>query len=178
LPKQVGLSCREFNTNKVELIKKSHQKPLVYVSLVRSVDLKTPLNIEKLPYDFICTEGLNLVGDNSFMLPIDTENTQEYILASNYVITKAGWGMVSECICAQKPMLVIRRDKIKEDYNTLNLLLKLEIAAPISQEELNSEDINKLIKTLDSKVNNYNMSPSYLKNSSDEIAEHILSILT
>jgi transcriptional regulator NrdR family protein len=75
-------------------------------------------------------------------------------------------------------MLVIRRDKIKEDYNTLNLLLKLEIAAPISQEELNSEDINKLIKTLDSKVNNYNMSPSYLKNSSDEIAEHILSILT
>jgi UDP-N-acetylglucosamine:LPS N-acetylglucosamine transferase len=72
------------------------------------------------------------------MLPIGTENTQDYILACNYVITKAGWGTVSECICAQKPMLMIRRDKIKEDYNTLNLLLKLEIAAPLSQEELNS----------------------------------------
>lgn len=53
---------------------------------------------------------------------MDTDNTHD-IKAAEYVITKAGWGTVAEAICAQKPMLVLRRDEVAEDRVTLQKLM-------------------------------------------------------
>ena len=53
------------------------------------------------------TEGIQLSGDNVLYLPKEVENTQDYIKASEMVITKAGFGTVGETMLARKKCAVI-----------------------------------------------------------------------
>lgn len=110
--KEVGMSCRNFNDENVEQIKEKYNMPIVYVSVGRSVELQREIDVEGLTYQFIYTEGIKLSGRNAELLPVDIDNTQDYIKSADYIITKAGWGTVAEAICAQKPMLVLRRDEV------------------------------------------------------------------
>ncbi|UXZ08795.1 hypothetical protein F1B95_08095 [Clostridium perfringens] len=66
---KVGLLCREFNLEKVEKIKGKYRKPIVFVSVGRSVDINKEVNVSDLNYNFICTEGINLKGDNVEYIP-------------------------------------------------------------------------------------------------------------
>ncbi|WP_186431536.1 glycosyltransferase family protein [Clostridium sp. BSD9I1] len=177
-PKYIGLCCRKFNDENVESIKEAHKQPIVFVSVGRSVNLKDDINVEELPYDFIYTEGINLKGENTYKLPIDTLNTQDYIKAADYVITKAGWTTASEAICAKKLMLVIERNEIAEDRATLENLIKLDIALPIKHDEFNNDNISRLLIKLKEKASSYNNLPSIYNNSVDEIANDILKSLT
>jgi len=176
-PKFIGLSCRKFNDENVKSIKKIHKQPLVFVSVGRSVNLKDYINVDKLPYDFVYTDGINLKGKNTYKLPIDTLNTQDYIKAADYIITKAGWGTIAEAICARKPMLVIERNEIAEDRITLQNLIKLDIALPIKANELNEDNINKLLGNLKRKISSYNNLSNIYDNSVDNIADDILKYL-
>ncbi|WP_368490067.1 glycosyltransferase [Clostridium sp. BJN0013] len=177
-PKYLGLCCREFNDENVQSIKRVHKQPIVFVSVGRSVHLKEAIDIEGLPYDFIYTEGVNLKGKNAYKLSIDTLNTQDYIKASDYVITKAGWGTVAEAICAKKPMLVIERNEIAEDRKTLENLIKLDIVLPIKQGEFNKDNIGTLLARVKEKAFNYNNLPKIYNNSVHYIASDILRCLS
>lgn len=173
----VGMSCRSFNDENVECIKGKYTLPIVYVSVGRSVELQDELDVEGLPYQFIYTEGIKLIGRNAELLPVDTENTQDYIKSADYIITKAGWGTVAEAICAQKPMLVLRRDEVVEDRVTLRSLIDLQIALPITTEELNVNCMAELLGKLQMKNVNYReLSRSY-SNCSSQNAEQLLLYL-
>lgn len=95
----VGLVCREFDKDNVAKVRENFNKTLVFISVGRSVSLEKEINVEGLPYNFIVTEGLKLKGKNVTYIPIETENTHDYIKASDYGITKAGCGTVAECLC-------------------------------------------------------------------------------
>ena len=62
-----------------------------YLCVGRSVNLSEKIYVGELPYDFICTQGINLTGDNVKFLSINIDNTHDYMMASDYVITKSGW---------------------------------------------------------------------------------------
>lgn len=68
------------------------------MSVGRSVDLMEEIAVSNKPYHFIVTEGIQLVGANVTYLPKETPNTQDYILASKFVITKAGFGTLAEAL--------------------------------------------------------------------------------
>lgn len=175
--KEVGLSCRSFNDENVKRIKGKYDYPIVYMSVGRSVELEDIIDIVGLPYQFIYTDGIKLTGRNAELLCIDTENTQDYIKAADYIITKAGWGTVAEAICVQKPMLVLRRDEVVEDRVTLRNLLNLGIALPITTEELKANGIAELLGQLKLKKANYRDLSRIYSNCSSQIAEQLLSYL-
>lgn len=174
---KVGLSCREFNCENVLKIKQEYINPIVYVSLGRTVDLQKEIDVNGLSYDFIYTEGIKMKGNNTHFIPVDTPNTQDYILAADYIISKAGWGTIAEGICAQKPMLVIKRDEILEDRNTLEKLLELNVVLPILVEQLNCSDISQLLEKLKYKKVNYKFLSDIYNNCSNDISRKILSLL-
>jgi UDP-N-acetylglucosamine transferase subunit ALG13 len=174
--REVGLNCRFFSKERVEEIKSHFKKPLVYVSVGRSVDLSTTINVEELPYIFLCTEGIELEGSNVIKIAIHTSNTQDYILASDYVITKAGWGTVAEAVCSKKPMLVIRRDEVAEDRTTLEKLIELNVALPITTKQFNAQDIYRLLLQVHSKRKNFEKLSYIYENNAAEIAMDILDL--
>lgn len=169
---KVGFLCRDFNLEKVEIIKKKYNKPIVFVSVGRSVDINKELDVSELNYNFICTEGINLKGDNVEYLPKETDNTQDYIMASDYTITKAGWGTVSEALIGNKKIALLSRDGVSEDRNTINILLERNLAIKVDGYRL---DIKEVIRELERFI------PSYeefnIENSYKEISNRILELL-
>ena len=96
---EVSVCAREFNGTKVMNIKQQFEKLIVFVSVGRSVELDETIDVSQFHYQFIVTEGIQLVGENVFYLPKEVKNTQDYIMASDRVITKARFGMVAETMC-------------------------------------------------------------------------------
>lgn len=94
--KSVSVCARAFDEKAVQQIRDRFDKPIVFVSVGRSVDLEEEIDVSHLNYQFIVTEGIQLSGDNVLYLPKEVENTQDYIKASEMVITKAGFGTVAE----------------------------------------------------------------------------------
>jgi len=175
--KDIGLSCRNLNDLNVQRIKGKYSKPIVYMSVGRSVNLQKEIDLEGLPYQFVYTEGIKLKGKNTELLPVNTDSTHDYINAADYVITKAGWGTVAEAICARKPMLVLRRDEVVEDRVTLKKLVELGIALPISTKDLNANYLSGLLRQLETMRENYKNLSSRYYNCSDKIAEQVLEYL-
>lgn len=169
---KVGLSCREFNLEKVEKIKEKYSKPIVFVSVGRSVDINKEVDVSDLNYNFICTEGINLKGDNVEYILKETDNTHDYIMASDYIITKAGWGTVSEALIGNKKIALLSREGVSEDRNTINILLERNLAIKVDSYRLN---IKEIIKDLEKFI------PSYeefkIENSYREIGNRILELL-
>ena len=101
------------------------------MSVGRSVDLIEKKDGSNEPYHFIVTEGIQLVGENVTYLPKETPNTQDYILASEFVITKAGFGTLAEALLAKKKIAVIERNRIAEDRATVEWLVSRHLAWPV-----------------------------------------------
>ena len=105
--KSISVCARSFDEKAVQQIRNRFDKPIVFVSVGRSVDLEEEIDVSHLNYQFIVTEGIQLSGDNVLYLPKEVENTQDYIKASEMVITKAGFGTVAETMLARKMCAVI-----------------------------------------------------------------------
>lgn len=121
---EVGLFCRSFDENNIKKIKEEHKKKKVFVGVDRSVELRNNINVENLNYDFIVTEGIKLQGNNVTYLTKEVINTQDYIKASDYIITKADCGIISEILCANKKCAVLSRNSI-DKLKTLNLAVEI-----------------------------------------------------
>lgn len=165
---EVSLCSRDFNLEKVDKIKKKLSKKVVYLSVGRSVSLNKEIDVSNLNYDFIVTDGIILKGDNVYYLDKETPNTQDYLMCSDLVITKAGWGTVSEALLGKKKIAVLSRDNIAEDRNTIRKLVGMGLAIEVSL------DLKKILQELD------NFKPNYykynFKNSYKEIADKIISL--
>ena len=144
---ETSVTARPFDKEAVAAIKSRHDRKLVFVALGMSAQFRKAVDVSGTPYDFYTTQGVPLAGDNVEVIPYTTVNTQDYIAAADYVITKAGWGTVSECLLAGKRMALFRRDGVLEDRTTIRLLEEKHLAASVTAEELC--DISGIIKKLD-----------------------------
>lgn len=173
---EVGLCCRKFNEQLVNVIKEKHDRKIVFVSVGRSVNLSKELDVSKLAYDFIVTEGIKLTGNNVTYLPKEILNTQDYIKASDYIITKAGWTTISEILCAGKKCAVLSRNSVAEDRSTINKLKHMNMVLEVKYgESFNIRNIIEDLEKLNSKKNEYKFVNNY-KDISRKILSYIREI--
>ena len=74
-------------------------------------------------------------------------------------------------------MLVLRRDDVVEDRVTLRNLEELQIALPITMEDLNANCIAELLEQLKMKNENYRDLSRRYSNGSSKIGEQLLKYL-
>ena len=114
------------------------------------------IDVSELPYNFIVTEGINLKGDNVYPIKKTIDNTQDYVMASDYCIAKAGWTTISEILVAKKPMALLSRPDVTEDSMYIERLVYEGFAVEITVDELiNMSDILNRVKTIKQNDNNY-----------------------
>ena len=146
---EVGFSARPFDPVKVKEIRDAHDKPIVVITCGASNSgFDFDIDVSRLPYSFIVTRALKLIGDNVEYLDPKTNNTQDYVAAADYCIAKAGWSTVSEFVTAGVRTALFERDDTPEDTMTINQLKDRKLAISIKVDEL--KDIGKVIEKMDS----------------------------
>lgn len=72
---------------------------------------------------FLVSSTMSIQQDNIFHIPKDYLESQHYVAAADYVITKPGWSTISEAILFEKPLMLIRRSGMREDTNLITALV-------------------------------------------------------
>ena len=147
---KVSLCSRDVDLEKADKIKRSFKRPIVYISVGRAVALKDEVDVSSLNYDFIVTDGIRLSGDNVHYLDKETPNTQDYLIASDFIITKAGFGTISEALLGKKKIAVLSRDNVAEDRNTIKKLVGMGLTIEVNFDlEDVLKDLEKFIPSFD-----------------------------
>ena len=168
---ETSLVARPFHPEQIEAIRSRHSCPIVFVALGMSAQFTQPISVEGVNAHFYTTEGVPLTGNNVTTVPYTTLNTQDYVAAADYVITKAGWGTVAECLLSRKPMALFARDSVLEDRTTISLLEQQGLALKITYEQL--ADMPQLLERL-ARVRK--PEPSAFTNAAAEIASRLLAL--
>lgn len=134
---EIGFVSRRFDEEKVRRIKEAHDRELVVMLLGGSNSgLDFEIDVSNLPYDFITMPAIHLIGDNVTILPVSTPDTQNYVMAADICIAKAGWTTVSEMMIAGNKNIVLKRDDVPEDTMIIEQLERRGLATSIKVEEL------------------------------------------
>lgn len=171
---EAGFTCRNIDLDRVEKIKKQYGKSIM-VTCGKSANLNT-INIKNFKGTIFTTSGIDITCKedcNVVNLPIDILDTQNYITASSIVITKAGWGTISEAVLGHTNLVLIERPSAKEDSFNIEELKKRNLAISINEEDLLDLDIEKLREKLKQEID-YDKLNSY-ENDAAKVAEIILN---
>lgn len=141
---------REIEEKEVKRIRKqadpASNKTVIFVGLGMKIDKEM---IEHFSFwnspdcVFITSSNINIRKDNVYSIPKDYLESQNYIAASDLVISKAGWGMASEAVTTNVPLLLINRKTMNEDQNTIHYLKERSLCETIEWEELRTFLIDK-----------------------------------
>ena len=167
-----GFICREVDLNRVKEISDKYGN-IVFITCGKSANLNS-IRIENFNGTIITTSGIDIIsneGANIFRLPIDVLDTQNYIAASDIVITKAGWGTIGECLIGQSNMVLIERPSAREDSFNIEEIKKNKLGISISESELSCIDISKIRENLNNIID-YEKLSSY-KNDVEKIIKII-----
>lgn len=139
----INYVCRKFDKEKIEELREKY-KSIIFISCGKSANLEK-IEIKKYKGTIFYTEGIEILGEGNYIkLPVDTEDTHNYVGASDFIISKAGWGTVAEAILSKTPMVLLEREGVLEDSYIINELKKQNKAVSISVEELKILDIKKI----------------------------------
>jgi UDP-N-acetylglucosamine:LPS N-acetylglucosamine transferase len=64
---------------------------------------------------FLVSFNVQVKRKNVFEIPVNYLESQNYIAASDLVISKAGWGMIGEAVSANVPLLILNRPSMQKD---------------------------------------------------------------
>ena len=167
-----SLSARPVCLKVVKQIKQQFTQPIVFVSAGMSTNLTFQWQVDTLPYQFITTQQVHITGKNVLKLSPESSNTQEYIAASDYVITKAGWGTVAEALLSHKKLALFARDTVYEDRHTIQQLVSEQLAVKVTDE--NFQDIRMLINKMDQLLP---IDTQKYYDSTNEICEQLLALI-
>lgn len=151
---EVGFLCRPINKEKIELIRKKYNKSIM-ITCGKSATLNK-INIKNFKGTIFTTSGIEINCDNNcnvVNLPIDTLDTQNYIAASDMVISKAGWGTIAEAIIGHTDLVLIERPSAREDSFNIEEIKKNKLGISISEEDLSDLDIEKIEVKLKDNIN-------------------------
>lgn len=174
---QFGFHARRVDYTEVDNIRSKigGYKKLVFLGLGMKMDLTDLQNLQiwNNPHiHFIVSSNLSIDHPNVSIIKKDYIETKNYIAACDLVITKAGWGTVAESVVAGVPLLIIEREGMKEDQNTINYLLKNNLCKTI-----NIDDFEELILDEENLVKYTGYYSSLNSNSVEEIAKEVLKLI-
>ena len=171
---EVGFTCRDIDHDRVEKIKQQYGKSIM-VTCGKSANLNT-INIKNFNGTIFTTSGIDITCENDcnvVNLPIDILDTQNYIAASNMVISKAGWGTIAEAIIGHTNLVLIERPSAKEDSFNIEKIKENKLGISIKEKDLSTIDIQNLENELKNNID-YEKLNTY-KNDVDKIVELILA---
>ena len=171
---EVGFTCREIDLDKVEKIKQQYGKSIM-VTCGKSANLNT-ISIKNFNGTIFTTSGIDITCEedcNVVNLPIDILDTQNYIAASDMVITKAGWGTIAEAVLGHTNLVLIERPSAKEDSFNIEKIKENKLGISIAEKDLSTIDIQSLEDELKNNID-YEKLNTY-KNDVDKIVELILA---
>lgn len=141
--KEIDYVSRKFDFDKIKKLKNKHKK-IIFISCGKSANLEK-IEIKNFSGTIFYTEGIEVYGEGYHVkLPVDTNDTHNYLGASNFVVIKAGWGTVAEAVLSKVPMVLLEREGVLEDSYTINELKKQNKAISIKVEELKVLDMKVL----------------------------------
>ncbi|NYE05887.1 hypothetical protein F4694_002662 [Bacillus niacini] len=173
-----GFYSREVDLKEVkrikELVNPHGNKRIVFLGLGMKIDVGT---LNKLPiWDspncvFLVSSNVHVDRPNIFPIPSDYLESQNYIAASDLVISKAGWGMIGEALSADVPLLILNRPSMKEDQNTTNYLNQRNLCETIEWNDF----LNYKVDT--SKIKSNNKEKVNSNDQAEKIAADLLEII-
>lgn len=179
---QYGIFSRKVDLSEINRIRnqidKSHEKKIVFLGLGMKIDQAT---LDILPIwdspdiEFIVSSNVPVVRKNVQQIPSGYVETQNYIAASDLVITKAGWGMVGEALNNNVSLLILERPSMNEDQSTINYLKKYNACEVIDWNEFKNLQVD--YSFIDRLNKNLIRDNDISENSVNLIAEDILKVL-
>lgn len=149
--KSIGFITRNIGLDRVNGIKETYGKS-IFVTCGKSANLKN-ISIKNYDGTIFKTSGIDILGSNKVIkLPVDTLDTQNYIAASDIVISKAGWSTISEAVVANKKLVLIEREDVLEDSHNIQQLKNQNTVISIKEEELKNLDIMDIEQRIDQSV--------------------------
>ncbi|CAH1210968.1 hypothetical protein PAECIP111893_03340 [Paenibacillus plantiphilus] len=92
---------------------------------------------------FIVSSHMDASGPNVVRIPPSYTESQNYLALADIVITKPGWGVISEAVHCNKPLLMVKRDLFMEDLHTTNALTGRHPYRMIGWDELKGSAITR-----------------------------------
>ncbi|KFD41003.1 hypothetical protein HY02_07095 [Peptococcaceae bacterium SCADC1_2_3] len=175
--KEISLVSRNVIINRNVLRKRymiSENEILVYIGVGKSFN---PSFVEKmtLPYKkgvkVLISAGskLTLKAPISFKIPPGETEAQNYLGMCDLIVSKTGYGTISEAIQAQVPMLLLQRNGFKEDELFLEKVQELGIGGIISEKSFLSGDwINRISEIKNMKINYRKIPERYIQDGAEE----------
>lgn len=121
---------------------------------------------------FLVSSNIEIKRKNVYQIPKDYTESQNYVAASDLLISKPGWGMIGEAVMADIPFLLIDRKLFKEDQNTIHYLKTHHfIYKLIKWEDIRNLKLEDLQNLLSKKSGRKKVSAA------DEIGKKIISVL-
>lgn len=143
----VSMISRDKDEAKIRDIRDKYDRPIVFVSLGASAKLSRNIDVSDLPYEFIYTRGINLIGENTHLLKEGTINTPDYIAASDYILIKGGWSTLAEVMIQGKRCALLLRPGLNEDRITREFFVPKDQCLVIIPDDL--YNIQNVIDKLD-----------------------------
>jgi hypothetical protein len=179
---EFGFFSREVDLNEVkrirDLVNPDNSRNIIFIGLGMKIDVGTleELTIwDSLNCVFLVSSNVEVDRPNVFQIPNDYLESQNYIAASDLVISKAGWGMVGEAVSSLVPLLILNRPSMGEDQNTINYLKQHQLCETIEWESFTSYQLDTLlIDNLKEGMDRYH---SNYSNQAEKIAKDSLDII-
>lgn len=138
---RLSLISRAVNVENAEKISKKYKHPIFFVSVGQSIVMEQKYDVSQVPGTFIKTQGVGITGKNVVELPPDMIDTQDYIRASDYVISKTGWSSLAEIFLNRKRAAIVARGDNPEDNAVIQEIRDRECAAVIHFDDLKHMDL-------------------------------------
>ncbi|MCW9133360.1 hypothetical protein OF830_20935 [Bacillus paramycoides] len=122
------------------------KKQIIFMPIGMKIDIG---DITELPlwdderYIFIVSHNMKIEHKNVHKIPGDYTESQNYVAAADCIISKAGWGTVSEAVLQNKTLLIINRKSMIEDQHTIRFLKNNNLCHLVTWEELKGIDIER-----------------------------------
>lgn len=92
---------------------------------------------------FIVSSHISIDHPNVHCIPDHYLETQNYVAASDFTITKPGWSTVAEAINGKSRLLLLERDSFIEDKATIQSLERLGLCKSFSPDDFLSMEFDK-----------------------------------
>ena len=161
--KEISLVSREISVGRWVMRRKcgvSDDELLVYVGVGLSFDpsfMRYMKPIEAPNVKFLTSSNTELPFGETIKIPTNETETQNYIAMCDLVVSKTGYGTVSEAVRAMIPMFMLKREGFKEDELIGNKVKELGIGKFISEKSfLDGDWIERLdeVKSLRERFDN------------------------
>ncbi|KOO50433.1 hypothetical protein [Priestia koreensis] len=134
---------RQIEKDEVQRIRTSlsatSDKAIVYVGLGMKVnvgDVNSWSLWDSPNCTFIVSSTMDVQHHNVVSIPTDYIESQHYIAAADIAITKSGWGTISEAILGETSLLVVERQSLREDRDTIAYLKERNLCEVIHWDAL------------------------------------------